>query len=282
MNKFYEISGKYYSRFFGAHLLPRWTNWRWVLCIIGFFSNACLTYWFIVEKRLTENSFWAFLIMIVMVFFILLVSCAPILIYRTSETLLTNSAPKNLSKRERIRIEKISYLSELTNKPSSEFLSVAEEINKLLDLDAKYRTAIDPDIFRILRKLCDPQFITGVIAVLLSFSTIFLGFIETSDLKALFGSESGKISLNEFIAILIIFIAAAVMVVLIYNFIRYVVDIFSTFLASFTARKFPNKTVLNHLIRDLISLHTPCQPCRKNKSPPPFNLSKTKFSPDSL
>lgn len=285
MDTFYKLAGNYYYRFFGAHLLPRWNNWRYLLCFSSFALFGLSTFWLTADQTPPIQGAWLVLLIALAVLG-LVIACASTRAYASRQEQANCDAPMTLSASERLRIAKRKHLSELTGRPSSEFLAVVNEIENLQTLEKTYRTAFDPDLWRTLRKLSDPQLITSVISMALSALAIFISIVDKNALLEVIGTFDNKEYIEEAADFLKISVFFFVIAVLFFIFLRKILEIIILLASGFSKKKMGNKPVLNCFIRDLINLHTPSQvvlksPHRKlhaspTPTPRPFVSSKMK------
>ena len=219
MSEYYRLAAHYYNRFHGSHLFPKLWNWRWLLCLATFSTATLFTYWYFVSSAPpVHGPVGMFISALVFVG-----SCLFILHYRSNQVLGVEKAPPFFSRARRLQLEKEkrSFLSSHTQRSSSDFAQLAQEITDLLLLEKAYRSPIDVDFVGVLSKLYDSQTITFIFKLCQLTGGLFI------------------------------------LAILLYLLTKQVIEILMLMASSFISKKMGNRTMLNCLVRDLIDLHLP-------------------------
>lgn len=267
MSEYYRLAAHYYNRFHGSHLFPKLWNWRWLLCLATFSTATLFTYWYFVSSAPPIHGPVGMFISAL----IFIGSCLFILHYRSNQVLGVEKAPPFFSRARRLQLEKEkrSFLSSHTQRSSSDFAQLAQEITDLLLLEKAYRSPIDVDFVGVLSKLYDSQTITRVIAIVISALGIFFSLMDRNSLRELQEIFQDEEAITFIFKLCQLTGGLFILAILLYLLTKQVIEILMLMASSFISKKMGNRTMLNCLVRDLIDLHLPqpAQTVRKISMP---------------
>lgn len=263
MDKYYAMAAEYFTAVEGRRLYPNIFSIYWVLWAIslsGFGYTICQFAYDAVMFH-PMNVGFAELISWEIAF---IASASALHLYKSKKLLESTpglSSAEDKSPLEQEKLLKTDILVRICKKKPTQFAATAKEITDLLAYEKASRTILDIDVQDFLRTIYHPDSKARILSLFLALIALLVTLLKGSelapipDLIAEIHKQGGPLVFSALMLINVIYIFVI--------FGGIILGIRQTaFLLSLWASKLgwgqtSNRTMLNHMLRDLVMLHAP-------------------------
>lgn len=272
MDKYYAMAAEYFSEVEGRRLYPNIVSihWAvWAISISGFgytiFRFACDAVMFHpIKVGFAELLSWE----------IAFIASALALHFYKSRKLLESapglSSAEDKSLLEKEKLLKTDVLVKICKKKPTQFAATAKEISDLLTYEKASRTILDIDAQDFLRAIYNPDSKARILSLFLAFIALLVTLLKGSELAPLpdliaeIHKKGGPIVFSVLMLIDVIY--AFVIFGGIILGIRQAAFMLSLWASKLGWGQASSRTMLNHMLRDLVMLHAPEETTNVDKS----------------
>lgn len=262
MDKYYEMAAEYFQRVEGRHLYPDLISFYWLawsVTMIGFaycFGSFLLS---IFTEHKPTPLWWMFGFEVAFIF-----SVVAIQVHKQNK--LLESESNALSQKKKFKFEKtkhlrVKHLTTVIGKTPDQFAATAKEISDLMNFEKACRTIFDIEFRDVIRALYDPESKARILSLLLALAALLVTLLKGSEMAPLADlipeiEKKGGIAIFSVIVIVrgILYFSALGCV---YVAISQIFFVLTFWLSKFSWSQAGNKTMLNHMLRDLVMSYDP-------------------------
>lgn len=262
MDKYYEMAAEYFQKVEGRHLYPKLFSLYWLawsVTIIGFaylFGSFILS---IFTEDTPPSIWWMFGFEVAF-----LLSVVAIQVHKQYKLLEGEAdAPIQKTKFKLVKTKhlRVKHLTTATGKTPDQYAATAKEISDLMAFEKASRTIFDIEFRDVIRALYDPESKARILSLLLALAALLVTLLKGSEVAPLADlipeiEKKGGIAIFSVVALVrgaLYFSAIGCA----YVAINQVFFVLTFWLSKFSWSKAGNRTMLNHMLRDLVMSYDP-------------------------
>lgn len=272
MDKYYAMAAEYFNEVEGRSLYPNILSIHWAIWAISIsgFGHTIFRFAFDAAMFQPIKVGFAELISWEIAF---IASALALHLYKSRK--LLESAPGQSSAEDKSLLEKekllkTDVLAKICKKKPTQFAATAKEISDLLAYEKASRTILDIDVQDFLRAIYDPDSKARILSLFLAFIALLVTLLKGSELAPLpdliaeIHKKGGPIVFSVLMLIDVIYVFVIFGGIILG--IRQAVFMLSLWASKLGWGQASSRTMLNHMLRDLVMLHAPEEATDLSKS----------------